>query len=167
MKVSLSNRTPALSLASFKSILRITSNAQDTYLQTLIDAATEEAYEYTGRYFGTVTATVVAEWNSSFVLPFPRPVISLDSVSLDGTALAEGVGYTFDSVKNEIHFLIEGDEIEVVYSAGIASEVPADALQAIGQRGRQLYDYPDNPRAIGNRNFEVILFRHKEGKSLV
>lgn len=167
MVVSLSNRVPALTLTEFKSILRITSSAQDTYLTNLIEAATEQALEYTGKYFGTVDVKVEAEWDSVFTLPLPRPVVSLGTILIDGVEAVEDTDYTVKDFKRKIEFLTQGEEIEINFSAGYSSNVPKDALDAIGQKARRAYDMPDDQLARGSRYFENTLFRHRESETFV
>lgn len=112
-----------MGLAEVKRWLRIEGEASDEPLRGLIDEVCAIGETYTGCVFGrrTITHVTRSAGTSSVLLPL-LPVLSVQSVTIDGVA---DEGWAWDSQAGVLHWsymLTRGAEVRVVYVGGYATQ---------------------------------------------
>lgn len=102
-----------VSVAEAKTHLRVTQSTDDTYIGTLIDAATLEAERYLGRSLITQTLVLRLDaWPADGIIHLPRPpVASVTSVVYQDTA---GAQQTLDA--SEYFRALYGDDMRLVFA---------------------------------------------------
>lgn len=148
-----------VSLEEAKLFVRVDTDAHDSLLTMLIEAAQEECFARTHIVFGTATFTVT-NFNQVTQLALPYgPVTSVTEVRLDGVAVVEDTDYY---VQDDLIIIATSytDKVEVDYAAGAA--LPADVKHAILQRVKYGYDYGDDlPSASTPRFFDRVTDRYR------
>lgn len=130
-------------LQHFKEHLRITSDDQDADLRAkLLSALTSVGHDvHRVLLASTVTATGVMTSGGTMQLTLRGPVREVVSVSVNGSALTEGEGYTLLGNKLKINAEFENALVEVVYKAGY-HQMPSDIWEAVCLRGAGAYANP-------------------------
>jgi len=131
----------SIELSEVKSFVRVDTDAHDTLLSTLVEAAQDECFNRTHFVFGSAEFTV-KRWEvlSQLALPF-APVLSVTEVLLDGEAAVLDTDY---EVKGDLVCILTGysDTIELTFTCG--TTLPADVKHAIFQRVKYGYDFGDD-----------------------
>ena len=148
---------PVVDLAEAKAFLRVDFNNDDTLIQSLIDQATEEAQSYTGVIFGEAVYTYEDKGNQRVWLNWPSPVVSIDSVQVDGS----DIEYT-DNLDGSLTITGAGSAqlFTITYTVGM-DPAPKDVASAILQRVKFGYDWGDDLPYDKLRFFDRILFRYR------
>lgn len=156
-------------LEGFKQHLRITSDDANRDLCThLLSAMTSVGHDvHRILAVSTVTSTgVMSSSGGEMQLTLRGPVRGVTSVSVNGTALAEGEGYTLAGNKLTITGDYSDATVEVVYRAGYQC-MPADMWQAVCLRGAGEYANPIDSVQERMRASDTLLrpYRYKEWQS--
>lgn len=130
-----------VSLADFKIDTGITTDTDDIYLQRAISRASAAAETYCDRVFAVETVRdTFEEIGCTSSLKLSRyPVIEIDTVDADGTALIEGTDYRVDYPIGRISPISGGwsSPLAVTYSAGL-DPIPLDLQGAVGEMVKAL-----------------------------
>lgn len=125
-------------LQEFKAHIRVTSDDLDTTLQSCLMAAINSAEHHIGRYIAPSTVTRTVPFSTTVRLR--GPVVSVTSVSVDGTALEAGqYSVLFDVLTVDA----EGEALTVVYETGFTA-VPYDIRAAILLHATSLFNNPSD-----------------------
>jgi len=126
-----------LSLTDAKAYLNITSTAGDEELRQFIVEATDIAERLTSRQLRRKTFTEVTSVSGFMLSPLNGPIISVTSVTENGTALVQDTDFEVDiprgliirgSSTAPIHWKPGVNNITVVYVAGEANPSPTAQL---------------------------------------
>ncbi len=146
---------PVVGLTDAKAHLGITSTASDDELRRFLDAATDMCESYAGRSLRRRTVTAEThDGGSESVLLCWTPVISVTSVTDDGTAVADYVlesdsGVLWRDELTGTPWTTGRRVVSVTYVAGYAAP-PADVQQAVLEALRHLWTTQRG--AMGGRN---------------
>ena len=110
-------------LAEFKRHIRLTTSDMDADLEMKLKASIRSAEHYIGKIIALSSFVQSGDLECSVLLN--GPVVSVDSVKVDGTAIPD----TRYSLKGDLLFIdAVGEEVEVSYTAGM--EYPDDDIKA-------------------------------------
>lgn len=130
------------SLEEFKRHLRITANDLDDELTAKLKAAVNMAEHEISMVISVSSFTLTQAFSNSISLRYPATGIT--SVKVDGKTI-DGSKYSFTEESLVIVPDVEGDSVEVVYTAGIA-DAPDDIKAAVLLMGASIFNNPvDRP----------------------
>lgn len=130
------------SLTEFKRHLRITSYDLDNELEAKLKAAINMAEHEISTVISVSKFTLTQEFANSISLRYP--VTGVTSVKVDGNTL-DAQKYSFTENSLAIASDVEGENVEVVYSAGI-TVAPDDIKAAVLLMGASIFNNPvDRP----------------------
>ena len=124
-------------LDDFKHHLRITGDAQDSLLMMYLKAAISSAEHYIGRVIAISRFKVVT---SSASIELSKPLVGVNSVEVGGKPLTKA-DYSIKENLVEIPCVKEGEEVKVVYTAGM-NQVPFDIKASILLTAADLFTNP-------------------------
>jgi len=122
----------------FRRHLRLTTRDNDSQLQIYLRAAITAAEHEIGCTILTSNITLTSDFSSKLILR--RPLSSVASVEVDGTALAED-DYEVDGSTLTFGDSVSGDTVTVAYVAGM-DPIPSDIVAAILLHGGALFANP-------------------------
>lgn len=130
------------SLEEFKRHLRITSCDLDNELEAKLKAAINMAEHEISTVISVSKFTLTQEFANTISLRYPATGVT--SVKVDGNTL-ESEKYSFTENSLTIASDVEGENVEVVYSAGI-TVAPDDIKAAVLLMGASIFNNPvDRP----------------------
>ena len=130
------------SLTEFKRHLRITSFDLDNELEAKLKAAINMAEHEISTVISVSKFTLTQEFANTISLRYP--VTEVTSVKVDGNTL-DAQKYSFTENSLAIASDVEGENVEVVYSAGI-TVAPDDIKAAVLLMGASIFNNPvDRP----------------------
>lgn len=130
------------SLTEFKRHLRITSYDLDNELEAKLKAAINMAEHEISTVISVSKFTLTQEFANTISLRYP--VTEVTSVKVDGNTL-DAQKYSFTENSLAIASDVEGENVEVVYSAGI-TVAPDDIKAAVLLMGASIFNNPvDRP----------------------
>ena len=145
-----------LTLALAKTHLNITTSAQDTELQTFIDAAEAVVALRCGPLASTATTVRVDGCGGVLVLPV-TPAVSLTSVTPVGGSAVTLSDLYLDTAAGVVSYnsgSFASGLYDVVYQAG-RTTVPADLLMGVKELVRHLWETQRGPtRRPGSSSFD-------------
>jgi len=156
-------------LDRFKSHLRLTSNDADADLMAKLQSALASVGHDVHRVLTFSTVTAVATTSSvggRIVLRLRGPVREVERVSVNGTVLTEGEGYTVSGNRLSINGDYRDAAVEVVYRAGYVT-MPSDMWEAVCLRGAGSYANPLDSVQERMRASDVLLrpYRYQDWQS--
>lgn len=121
LNVSKTNTANAITIADVKTWLRLSSGtAEDTLLQTLVNAAQDAVERLTGYMLTTGTVVAVyAPFSGDEALPY-APYTSTTTITSDGADVSESYTVTGSVINGT-----EINELTVTYVAGYTTNLPA------------------------------------------
>lgn len=125
-------------IADFRNHLRLTTDDLDATLEMSLKAAVLNAEHHIGRYIYPSTVTETIPFANRIVLR--GPVLSITSVTVDGTALEAGA---FSEAFGVLCLGGSGSVVEVEYEAGMENP-PFDIQAAILLHATALFNNPSD-----------------------
>lgn len=131
------------SLEEFKRHLRITSNDLDDELTAKLKAAVNMAEHEISAVISVSSFKLTRDFAHSIPLRWPTTAVA--SVKVDGESALPAEKYSFSESTLTIDSDVNGDKVEVVYTAGLA-DAPEDIKAAVLLLGANIFNNPvDHP----------------------
>jgi hypothetical protein len=130
-----------VTIAEVKALGRISTDSQDTLIQSLIDAAESFVEKFCDTSLTSASRTETIDGGGYYLMPSVKPITAVASVTEDST-LIPSTDYSFEQFgiyhKEELPWREGKKKYTVVYTGGLAT-VPAGLKLAIKQMALRAY----------------------------
>jgi len=141
-----------ITLSQAKNVLRLDDDydLEDRLIKDMIDTSVEYCEKYTGLTFGSKSLRCYTK-NRTHEIPY-GPVSEITSVK---DVYGNNVDYTRSGFQHPTLTFHGGCEVQVEYTAGFGSELPASLKSAVKMMVATLYEYRES-YTIGDRGMTLI-----------